>query len=212
AASAICSSSSAGVLGAPRMSPLTEAGLAVRAPAPWETEDDAYPGAPIRRILARLVDGVLPAAAAVAVALPFAVPAREHVEAKIAAVESAGVTEDVWLVDGTTGPWLAMVLGVFLLVGFLVEALPTALWGRTPGKALCGLRVVDMESRDRPGVGTAVIRWFTHTILWWSVIGVIGVVLALFDRPWRQGWHDRAARTFVAGRRPTRARPPVGAG
>ncbi|MCE7082545.1 RDD family protein [Streptomyces sp. ST2-7A] len=201
---------SAGVLGAPEMSPLTEAGLtAVRTPAPWEVEDDAYPASPVRRILARLVDGLLPAAAAVGVALPFAGPARDHIEGKITAVEQAGVTEDVWLVDGTTGPWIVLVLGVFLLAGLLLEALPMALWGRTPGKALCGLRVVDMGSRDRPGIGAALIRWFTHTVLWWTVVGAIGVVLALFDRPWRQGWHDRVARTFVAGRRPARSRRPA---
>ena len=29
-------------------------------------------------------------------------------------------------------------------------------------------------------------------------VGVVGVAWCLFDRPWRQGWHDKAARTFVA--------------
>jgi hypothetical protein len=30
------------------------------------------------------------------------------------------------------------------------------------------------------------------------VIGVVGVLWCLFDRPWRQCWHDKAAHTFVA--------------
>ena len=29
-------------------------------------------------------------------------------------------------------------------------------------------------------------------------IGVLGVLWCLFDRPWRQCWHDKAAHTFVA--------------
>ena len=31
-------------------------------------------------------------------------------------------------------------------------------------------------------------------------IGVLNVLWCLFDRPWRQCWHDKVARTFVAGR------------
>ena len=31
------------------------------------------------------------------------------------------------------------------------------------------------------------------------VIGVVGVLWCLFDKPWRQCWHDKAAHTFVAG-------------
>ena len=29
-------------------------------------------------------------------------------------------------------------------------------------------------------------------------IGVLNALWCLFDRPWRQCWHDKAARTFVA--------------
>jgi hypothetical protein len=29
------------------------------------------------------------------------------------------------------------------------------------------------------------------------VVGVVGLAWCLFDRPWRQCWHDKAARTFV---------------
>jgi hypothetical protein len=32
------------------------------------------------------------------------------------------------------------------------------------------------------------------------VIGVVGLLWSLVDRPWRQAWHDKAAHTFVAGR------------
>lgn len=92
-----------------------------------------------------------------------------------------------------------MVLGAFLVLGVLLEALPTAKWGRTLGKKLCGLDVRDIESHDAPGFGAALRRWLVYGVLGLLVIGVVSVLWCLIDRPWRQCWHDKAARTFVAG-------------
>ncbi|WP_308457854.1 RDD family protein, partial [Streptomyces sp. SM12] len=191
-----------GVLGAPQMSPLTEAGLVLRPTAPWDTAfggaGQAYPAGLGRRLLARLIDSLLPLGAAVAMALPLVDRARDHVRGKIEAVEQAGVTETVWLLDGTTAVYLGLVVGVFLLAGLLFEALPTVLWGRSPGKAALGLRLATMASHDKPGAGAALSRWLLHSLMWVAVVGVLNVVWCLWDRPWRQCWHDKAAGTFVA--------------
>lgn len=152
-----------------------------------------------RRLVARLLDGIVVAAVGGAVALPLLPKATDHIQAKVDAVEQAGVTQDIWLVDATTGGYLAMVLGAILVFGVLYEALPTARWGRTLGKKLCGVRVLDMEQQLPPGFGAALLRWLVQGALAAVVVvGVVNVAWCLFDRPWRQCWHDKLARTFVA--------------
>ncbi|WP_410538386.1 RDD family protein [Streptomyces sp. KL2] len=151
-----------------------------------------------RRLGARLVDGVLTAAVAAAVALPFAGPSAEHFRKQVEAAEQAGETRQIWLVDGTTGVYLAIVLGALFLFGLLYEVLPTARWGRTLGKKLFGVQVLDIEEQDTPSFGAALRRWLVYGLLAPVGIGVVNVLWCLFDRPWRQCWHDKAARTFVA--------------
>ncbi|MBN3930295.1 RDD family protein [Streptomyces verrucosisporus] len=151
-----------------------------------------------RRLGARLVDGVLTAAVAAAVALPFAGPSTEHFREQVEAAEQAGETRQIWLVDGTTGVYLAIVLGALLVFGLLYEVLPTARWGRTLGKKLFGVRVLDIEEQEAPSFGAALRRWLVYGLLAPLGVGVVNVLWCLFDRPWRQCWHDKAARTFVA--------------
>jgi uncharacterized RDD family membrane protein YckC len=159
---------------------------------------NAYPAGLGRRLLARLLDSLLPVGGAVAVALPLLDKARDHIDAQIDAAEQAGVTKDIWLIDGTTGGYLAMVLGVFLGLGLLLEALPTGLTGRSLGKAVCGLKVMDVETQDKASFGAALLRWLVYSVLGLLVIGIVNVLWCLLDRPWRQCWHDKAAGTFVA--------------
>ncbi|WP_107393535.1 RDD family protein, partial [Streptomyces abyssalis] len=163
-----------------------------------QAAQEARPAALGKRFGARLVDGSLTAAVAVAVAYPFAGKAVDHVQAKIDAVRDAGETKTVWLIDGTTGGYLAVVLGALLLFGLLYEVLPTGRWGRTLGKKLFGLRVLTMEQQDKPGFGGALLRWLTYGVLSALVIGVLNVLWCVFDRPWRQCWHDKLAGTFVS--------------
>jgi uncharacterized RDD family membrane protein YckC len=170
---------------------------------PFLRAAQARPAGLGRRFVARLLDGIVVAAVGGAVALPLLPKAVDHIQAKVDAVEQAGVTQDIWLVDATTGGYLAMVLGAVLTFGVLYEALPTARWGCTLGKKLCGLRVLDMEQQLSPGFGTALLRWLVHGALSAVVVGVLNVTWCLFDRPWHQCWHDKAARTFVA-RHPAR--------
>ncbi|MGW4030401.1 RDD family protein [Streptomyces sp. NPDC004838] len=154
-----------------------------------------------RRFAARLIDTAVLGALVGAIAVPVVSRAIAHVDDKIEAAKQSGETVTVWLVDGTTGVHLAIVVGALLVLGVLYEALPTAKWGRTLGKKLCGLRVVDIESYDTPSFGTALRRWLVYSVLGVIAVGVVNVLWCLFDRPWRQCWHDKAARTFVTGRR-----------
>ncbi|MBW8820187.1 MAG: RDD family protein, partial [Streptomyces sp.] len=45
----------------------------------------------------------------------------------------------------------------------------------------------------------ALRRWLVYSVPGLLGIGLVGVAWCLFDRPWRQCWHDKAAHTFVAG-------------
>ncbi|MET8979165.1 RDD family protein [Streptomyces sp. NPDC004539] len=152
-----------------------------------------------KRFAARLVDTLVLAAVTGAAAVPLGTKALDHVNAKIDEAKLSGRTVTVWLLDGTTAGYLGIVLAVLLLFGVLYEALPTARWGRTLGKKLCGLEVRDIEGGEPPSFGAALRRWLVYSVPGLLVVGVVGVLWCVFDKPWRQCWHDKAAHTFVAG-------------
>ncbi|WP_155054660.1 RDD family protein [Streptomyces blattellae] len=152
-----------------------------------------------KRLAARLVDTVVLAAVTSVAAVPLGTQAMDHVNEKIDAAKLSGETVTVWLLDGTTSTYLGIVLAVLLLFGVAYEVLPTHRWGRTLGKKLLGLEVRDIEGHEPPSFGAAVRRWLVYSVPGLLVVGVVGVVWCLFDRPWHQCWHDKAARTFVAG-------------
>jgi uncharacterized RDD family membrane protein YckC len=152
-----------------------------------------------KRLAARLLDTAVLAAVTAAAAVPLGTRAIDHVNEKIDAAKLSGETVTVWLLDGTTSACLGIVLAVLLVFGVLYEALPTARWGRTLGKKLLGLEVRDIEAHEPPAFGAALRRWLVYSVPGLLVIGVVGVAWCLFDRPWHQCWHDKAAGTFVAG-------------
>ncbi|MEV5435872.1 RDD family protein [Streptomyces sp. NPDC052682] len=152
-----------------------------------------------KRLAARLLDTLVLAGVTSAAAVPLGIKAVDHVNEKIDAARLSGQTVTVWLLDGTTSLYLGIVLAVLLLAGLLYEVLPTAKWGRTLGKKLLGLEVRDIEAHEPPGFGAALRRWLVYSIPGLLVVGAVGVLWGLFDKPWRQCWHDKAAHTFVAG-------------
>ncbi|MGW1024116.1 RDD family protein [Streptomyces sp. NPDC002577] len=198
-------------LAQPESAPTATAGGGEQPVAPWkppvldpflaaaQAQAAARPAGLGKRLAARLIDTVVLAGVTAAVAVPLATKAIDHVDAKIDAAKLSGETVTVWLLDGTTAGYLGIVLGVLLLFGVVYETLPTAKWGRTLGKKLCGLDVRDIEGHQPPSFGAALRRWLVYSVPGVLVVGVVGVLWCVFDRPWRQCWHDKAARTFVAG-------------
>ncbi|MGW4496051.1 RDD family protein [Streptomyces sp. NPDC004376] len=151
-----------------------------------------------KRLVARLIDSLFVGAVTAAAAVPLGVRTVDHLRHKVEAARLSGRTVTVWLIDGTTGTYLAVVLAVLLLFGVAYEVLPTAKWGRTLGKRLVGLQVRDIEAHEPPTFGAALRRWLVYCVPGLLGIGAVGVLWGLFDRPWRQCWHDKAAHTFVA--------------
>ncbi|MEU2926285.1 RDD family protein [Streptomyces sp. NPDC007251] len=152
-----------------------------------------------KRLVARLIDTLIVGAVTAAAAVPLGLRAADHIQQKIDAAKLSGREVTVWLLDGTTGTSLGIVLAVLLLVGVGYEVLPTAKWGNTLGKRLLGLEVRDIEAHEPPTFGAALRRWLVYSVPGLLGIGIVGVLWCLFDRPWRQCWHDKAAHTFVAG-------------
>ncbi|WP_267245996.1 RDD family protein [Streptomyces sp. PR69] len=159
----------------------------------------ARPASLGKRFAARLIDTLLLGGLVATVAVPVLGQAVAHVDGKIEAARQSGQTVTVWLVDGTTAGHLGIVLAALLVFGLLYETLPTAKWGRTLGKKLCGLKVCHIESHETPTFVAALRRWLVYSLLGVLVIGLLNVLWCLFDRPWRQCWHDKAAHTFVTG-------------
>ncbi|MFE6957849.1 RDD family protein [Streptomyces sp. NPDC057696] len=164
-----------------------------------QAQASARPAGLGRRLAARLIDSVVLGAVTAVAAVPLGTKAIDHIDGKIDAAKASGREATVWLLDGTTGAYLGIVLAVLLVAGVLYEVLPTAKWGRTLGKKVCGLQVRDIEEHEAPTFGAALRRWLVYSVTGLLAIGVLGVLWCLFDRPWRQCWHDKAARTFVAG-------------
>ncbi|KAB1141831.1 RDD family protein [Streptomyces luteolifulvus] len=152
-----------------------------------------------KRLAARLIDTFVLAGVTAVAAVPLGTRAVDHINEKIDAAKLSGQTVTVWLLDGTTSAYLGIVLAVLLVFGVLYEALPHAKWGRTLGKKLLGLEVRDIEAHEPPTFGAALRRWLVYSVPGLLGVGVVGVVWCLFDRPWHQCWHDKAAHTFVAG-------------
>ncbi|MDQ8705737.1 RDD family protein [Streptomyces sp. LHD-70] len=159
----------------------------------------ARPAALGKRLAARLIDTVVVGGVTGAVAFPLVSSAVEHIDGKIQEAKLSGVETTVWLLDGTTSLNFGIVLAVLLVFGALYEALPTSKWGFTLGKKLLKVEVRDIEEHVAPTFSAALRRWLVFSVPGVLVIGVLGVLWCTWDRPWRQCWHDKAARTFVAG-------------
>ncbi|KRD24296.1 MULTISPECIES: RDD family protein [unclassified Streptomyces] len=79
----------------------------------------------------------------------------------------------------------------------------TARTGQTLGKRWLGMRVANLDNGSTPSVQTSLVRalvlWvpfaFCCACLWTAVCGG----WSYFDKPYKQGLHDKAAKTVVVG-------------
>ncbi|GAA2419554.1 RDD family protein [Streptomyces glaucus] len=77
--------------------------------------------------------------------------------------------------------------------------------GQTLGKKWLGLRVADLDSGATPSVQTALTRaavlWLPFAFCCACVWTIIAGGWSYFDRPYKQGLHDKAAKTVVVSTR-----------
>lgn len=138
-------------------------------------------GAIWQRALARLFDVFL-------VAIPVAVALLATTEVR----DGQLVVEDVprWVVPVQVG------------LQVVYETIAVALWGRTLGKLLLGLRVTRFVDGKGPSWGQSAQRIVLPSVAWaipidGAALLAAGVYLTSVFDPLRRGWHDRYAGTIV---------------
>ncbi len=86
----------------------------------------------------------------------------------------------------------AGVIDVFIFLAYFI--IPTGIFGRTIGKWVAGIAVVD-ENCNTPGVAVAIPREMVGRFVATITFG-IGIFWIFFDKDY-QGWHDKMAGTYV---------------
>jgi uncharacterized RDD family membrane protein YckC len=90
-----------------------------------------------------------------------------------------------------------------VIAGVLPPVLMISSWialGASPGKLMCGLRIVDEPTGGRPTVWQCVGRYLMALV---SILCAgLGYAWIVID-PRKQGWHDKVVRTLVVRRGPT---------
>ncbi|MGW3241471.1 RDD family protein [Streptomyces sp. NPDC001070] len=99
-----------------------------------------------------------------------------------------------------TGP----LLGIELVIGvgaFLYEALMLQSTGQTVGKKVMKIRVAKLADGSPPGSaawGRAAVYSFIGVVPCVGfILSLLNVLSHLWDKPYRQCWHDKAAKTVV---------------
>lgn len=154
-----------------------------------------------RRFGARVIDGV-------AFGIIYTVLAIVGVAGAIGAAEDCdpgSVDYNSCMDDAGTSMMgsIGAVFGALAVVGLLYEWLMTALVGGTLGKLAVGIRVIDAQTGQKPGIGAAFIRYIIPMV--GSLACGIGSLLVYLSPFWdktgnQQGWHDKAAKTMVVQR------------
>jgi len=80
------------------------------------------------------------------------------------------------------------------LVEITYQAVFTKLYGATLGKILLKIRVIDSSTMDNPQFAPSLLRGSVRFL--GEALFYLGFVWAFFD-PFKQGWHDKFAKTLV---------------
>ncbi|MFF9339491.1 MULTISPECIES: RDD family protein [unclassified Streptomyces] len=141
-----------------------------------------------RRILARLVDFVIIAVPLAVIGIPFDV------------YERATVDGDDFQTTWTGGGQI--VFQLLTIVAFVTyDTVLTAKNGQTVGKRLMKLRVAMLNDGSTPPMNQSLLRavvlWLPALICCACLWPLLLLVLILVDKPYKQGLHDKAAKTVV---------------
>lgn len=162
----------------------TERGGRSGAKAPAEF---ATPGS---RLLARLIDGII----GVPVVVVLYLLASEAV-ATFITIDSIGILILLIMLP----VFIMMIIGV--VVSFVYEVPLIAVKGQTVGKMVMKIKVVPADDSLEVGFKKSLVRWIVPQSM--GVVPIVGSIPALLGYAWiiwdteHQGWHDKAAKTYV---------------
>jgi uncharacterized RDD family membrane protein YckC len=119
------------------------------------------------------------------------------------------VTGEATIEDGNVSFYLNNAgLGLFLALVILYYFAPEAAFGRTLGKLLLGVRVVDRDG-SRPSVWAVAVRTALRVVDWLPVLYLAGFVAMMRSGVRRQRLGDFAAKTSVVRAAPLQHRGPA---
>ena len=147
------------------------------------------------RLGARIIDGLLVGAVALALIIPLGINIVHHSHT----VTNPDGTTTVTTSHADVGALFA-VLAIFAIIGILYEVGMIAVKGATLGKMAVGVKVIRADNGQVPGWGSSFVRWIIPTVgnFICGLIALLVYISPFFDGTHRnQGWHDKAAGTFV---------------
>ena len=155
------------------------------------------------RVGARLIDSIIMAL----VLLPLVIAVMwQPFRTLIDALPTDGSPPSTAVVNDFSAAILERVLPLSLLsvvIQLVYEVPQTVLYGMTVGKRIVGIRVRPLAEDRLPSWTEGLIRWGIMAL--GSLIGsglftLLDCLFPLWDKPWQQALHDKAAKTIVVPR------------
>ncbi|MER8044253.1 RDD family protein [Streptomyces sp. NPDC094032] len=144
-----------------------------------------------RRIAARIIDWLIIAVPLAIIGIPFDVYQR-------ATQKGNDFGDTVNSLNGG-GQLVFQLITIVAYVGY--DTLMTAKLGQTLGKKWLKLRVAMLNDGSTPTMNTSLIRaivlWLPTLICCACLWPLLLLILILVDKPYKQGLHDKAAKTVV---------------
>ena len=152
------------------------------------------------RLLAYLIDGILLSAVSLIIVLPVFIVFATQV---LAAAPEPGTEDDPGRFFATTFlPIIAFEAGIVIFslgLSYLYSVEVMHRSGQTLGKRIMKIRVVPLDPNLRLTRTIAVKRWATEFLpgTFVAVYALLDGLWQLWDRPFQQTLHDKAAQTVV---------------
>jgi uncharacterized RDD family membrane protein YckC len=143
-----------------------------------------------RRIVARIIDWLIIAVPLAIIGIPFNVYDR------------ASDGDDFGDTISATSTGTGLVFQLITIVAYVAyDTVMTAKNGQTLGKKLMKLRVAMLNDGTTPPMNAslmrAVVLWLPALICCACLWPLLLLILILVDKPYKQGLHDKAAKTVV---------------
>ena len=141
------------------------------------------------------------------IALPFTAwlvwPAMQRLVDSMAAGATTTLSEAITAFQKDLVPASTAILLVSVVVSFVYTVPQNRRWGRTLGKRALGIRIRPKVEDVQLSWGQVLMRWlvFEGLSALSGLLLLIDCLWPLWDKPWQQALHDKAASTIVVALR-----------
>jgi uncharacterized RDD family membrane protein YckC len=154
-----------------------------------------------RRLTAIIIDGVITGIVLLAIGAPIAFLCLRLAQ-NIDPGDSVDSQPDPAQVFGSFAPVLLVEFGFYALIAavyYLYYVELTYKSGQTVGKRIMGLRVIPLDPSARLTRGKMAIRYLLQFVapMFVGVLPLLDGLWQLWDKPYQQTLHDKAAQTVV---------------